>query len=49
LKDYYQEQELTSSIVEQLLDAYYVERGWDPNGIPTREKLKDLDLGEFSI
>jgi len=49
LKDYYQEQELTSSVVEQLLDAYYVERGWDPNGIPTQEKLKDLDLGEFSI
>jgi aldehyde:ferredoxin oxidoreductase len=49
LKDYYQEHELTSSTVEQLLDEYYAERGWDSNGIPTQEKLQDLDLGEFSI
>lgn len=49
LKDYYQEHELTSSDIEQLLDEYYTERGWDANGIPTQEKLNELDLGEFYI
>ena len=27
-----------------LLDAYYEIRGWDKNGIPTKEKLKELGL-----
>jgi benzoyl-CoA reductase subunit BamB len=27
-----------------LLDAYYKFKGWDNDGIPTRESLKDLDL-----
>ncbi|MFX1470642.1 MAG: aldehyde ferredoxin oxidoreductase family protein [Promethearchaeota archaeon] len=30
--------------LEPLLDAYYEIRGWDKNGIPTKEKLKDLGL-----
>jgi len=29
----------------QLLDAYYKFKGWDNQGVPTRETLKQLDLG----
>jgi aldehyde:ferredoxin oxidoreductase len=28
----------------QLLDAYYKFKGWDEQGIPTRESLTGLDL-----
>ncbi len=34
--------------LDSLLDEYYQARGWDENGIPTREKLKEMDL-EFAI
>ncbi|MFX1303271.1 MAG: aldehyde ferredoxin oxidoreductase family protein [Promethearchaeota archaeon] len=30
--------------LDPLLDAYYQIRGWDKNGIPTKEKLKELGL-----
>ncbi len=30
---------------EKLLDAYYKFKGWDNEGIPTKETLRDLDLG----
>lgn len=30
--------------VEKLLDMYYDQRGWDSNGIPTRQKLNELGL-----
>jgi aldehyde:ferredoxin oxidoreductase len=30
---------------EQLLDAYYKFKGWNKDGIPTKEKLQELDLG----
>ncbi|MCK4223381.1 aldehyde ferredoxin oxidoreductase C-terminal domain-containing protein, partial [Candidatus Bathyarchaeota archaeon] len=30
------------------LDDYYAVRGWTRNGIPTVEKLNELDLGEFA-
>ncbi|MBW1636055.1 MAG: aldehyde ferredoxin oxidoreductase, partial [Deltaproteobacteria bacterium] len=30
--------------IEQLLDDYYTARGWDKNGIPTPEKLKEVGL-----
>ena len=30
--------------VEKLLDMYYQQRGWDSNGIPSREKLDELEL-----
>jgi benzoyl-CoA reductase subunit BamB len=30
---------------EKLLDAYYKFKGWDNQGIPTKESLKELDLG----
>ncbi|MCZ7382354.1 MAG: aldehyde ferredoxin oxidoreductase family protein [Candidatus Methanoperedens sp.] len=29
---------------EKALDEYYSLRGWDENGVPTREKLKELEL-----
>jgi aldehyde:ferredoxin oxidoreductase len=32
-----------------MLDEYYEERGWDiKTGIPTREKLEELDLGDVA-
>ncbi|MFX0178506.1 MAG: aldehyde ferredoxin oxidoreductase C-terminal domain-containing protein, partial [Candidatus Hodarchaeota archaeon] len=30
--------------LDPLLDAYYEIRGWNNNGIPTKEKLKELEL-----
>jgi aldehyde:ferredoxin oxidoreductase len=30
---------------EKLLDAYYKFKGWDNQGIPTKESLQQLDLG----
>ena len=30
--------------LKRLLDEYYRQRGWDENGVPTREKLKALNL-----
>jgi aldehyde:ferredoxin oxidoreductase len=29
----------------QMLDEYYELRGWDKNGVPTRKKLEELNLG----
>ncbi|HIC93668.1 MAG TPA: hypothetical protein EYP09_05400 [Anaerolineae bacterium] len=33
--------------VERLLDMYYQQRGWDANGIPTEDKLRELGLLEL--
>ena len=30
---------------EELLSTYYTFKGWNHDGIPTREKLEELDLG----
>jgi aldehyde:ferredoxin oxidoreductase len=30
--------------LDLMLDEYYAERGWDSNGIPTKEKLNELGL-----
>ena len=30
---------------ENILSTYYTFKGWNQNGIPTREKLEELDLG----
>jgi aldehyde:ferredoxin oxidoreductase len=30
--------------LDALLDDFYIQMGWDKNGIPTKEKLKDLAL-----
>ncbi|MEG1972874.1 MAG: aldehyde ferredoxin oxidoreductase C-terminal domain-containing protein, partial [Oscillospiraceae bacterium] len=32
---------------DSMLDDYYKLRGWDKNGIPTKEILKELDLEEY--
>lgn len=36
---------MTQEQIDQLLDRYYELRGWDANGIPTKEKLEELGLG----
>jgi len=30
--------------LDAMLDAYYERRGWDREGIPTKEKLSELGL-----
>jgi aldehyde:ferredoxin oxidoreductase len=34
--------------LDRLLDDYYVERGWDADGIPTREKLEALGVAHLA-
>ena len=49
LTDYYRQKIYSREDCERLLDAYYDSRGWDvKTGIPTKEKLQQLDLDEFS-
>lgn len=33
--------------LDQMLNEYYFVRGWDPEGVPTQRKLKELGLPEF--
>jgi len=33
--------------LSRLLDDYYAERGWDSEGRPTEEKLKELGLSDM--
>jgi len=47
MQDYYQTKTLTKADVEQLLDDYYEERGWDENGVPTKERLETLGLEAY--
>jgi aldehyde:ferredoxin oxidoreductase len=45
MKDYFQTKTLTRQDIEQLLDDYYDERGWDKRtGCPTKAKLHQLGL-----
>jgi aldehyde:ferredoxin oxidoreductase len=37
-------QVITKRMLDEMLDEYYALRGWNENGVPTREKLKELDL-----
>jgi len=49
LEDYYRKKTYSKEDCEELLDNYYEDRGWDiKKGIPTKKKLKDLGLEEFS-
>jgi len=32
-----------------MLPEYYRLRGWDPQGVPTQEKLRELDLIESRV
>ncbi len=34
--------------LDRLLDDYYVERGWNANGIPTMEKLESLGIAHYA-
>ncbi len=48
MTDYYNVKKLTRRDIEQWLDDYYDERGWDiKTGLPTREKLKECGLEEL--
>lgn len=47
MQDYYQTKTLTKEDVDQLLDDYYEERGWDKNGVPTKTTLKRLGLSSY--
>lgn len=48
LRDYYSNP-LTRDDLHRMIDDYYDERGWDVStGIPTRQKLSDLGLGEYA-
>ncbi|MFX1298713.1 MAG: aldehyde ferredoxin oxidoreductase C-terminal domain-containing protein [Promethearchaeota archaeon] len=49
MKDYHQGYQLKESDIERLLDDYYQKRGWNHNGIPSREKLEELELLDFAI
>ena len=33
--------------LDKMLPIYYKERGWDENGVPTTEKLKELGLANL--
>jgi len=37
-------QVITEKMLNEMLNEYYALRGWDDNGIPTKEKLKELGL-----
>jgi aldehyde:ferredoxin oxidoreductase len=38
---------VTQKELDLLLDDYYETRGWTQEGIPTKEKLKELELGSY--
>jgi len=37
-------QRVTAAMLDAMLDEYYALRGWTPDGVPTREKMEELDL-----
>lgn len=43
LRDYFG-REIGAEDMERFLDNYYDERGWERDGKPKREKLKELSL-----
>lgn len=50
LTDYFETRHLTWEDLQNLLDDYYDECGWDKTrGIPTREKLEDLGLARVIV
>ena len=45
MKDYFRKKPLTKADVDDFIEGYYDERGWDvEEGIPSKEKLKELSL-----
>jgi aldehyde:ferredoxin oxidoreductase len=49
MMDYFGTKVITREDTERDLDDYYDESGWDNNGIPTPEKLKELGLEWVSL
>jgi len=48
IQDFYGGITLTPDLANQLLDDYYVERGWDPEtGLPSINKLEELGLEKY--
>lgn len=48
LRDYFGKL-VTRADIEKMVDDYYDEHGWDVNtSVPTRSKLKELELEEFA-
>jgi aldehyde:ferredoxin oxidoreductase len=41
-------QALTQADLDVMLDEYYPLRGWDENGIPTKDTLESLNLGDIA-
>jgi len=49
LQNYYRKKTYSMEDCERLLDDYYKYRGWDiKTGVPTKEKLEELGLEDFS-
>ena len=40
---------ISDETLNKMLDDYYQLRGWDENGIPTDEKMKELNLIRYKI
>jgi len=41
-------QKISKEDLDTMLNEYYMERGWDERGIPTREKLEELGMSELA-
>lgn len=42
-------QYITREELNQMLDEYYIDRGWSKEGVPTRQKLQDLGLNNAIV
>jgi aldehyde:ferredoxin oxidoreductase len=48
MTDYFETKILTRDDINQILDDYYRERGWDlKTGVPKKEKIMHLGLQDF--
>jgi aldehyde:ferredoxin oxidoreductase len=50
MTDYFKSREITPRELDQYLDDYYDDRGWDrKRGVPTKQKLTLLGLGDLAV
>jgi len=50
MHDYFKTKVLNRDDVDQLLDDYYEEQGWDKKaGLPTKEKLEEINLAAYAL
>jgi aldehyde:ferredoxin oxidoreductase len=47
MMDYYKEKRISKEEIDKLLDDYYEERGWSLDGIPSRQKLAELEMEDL--